>query len=172
MRAKVGAEERIDPGHSCLVPRSNKRPSFIDVSALAPQASITSRRRSPRSTVGAALVGVVQQAGLRAPPLQRHLQRAHRQMAIIHRAHRPADDEAGVRGRRIAARYNLALLPITNSVVSPTRSLIGALGGQTAAQARWRRPADRARSWWWNESACVPGPAGLLHASAVRRASH
>jgi hypothetical protein len=37
-----GAEERIDPGHSCLVPRSDKRPNSIDVSRTRSTGSVPS----------------------------------------------------------------------------------------------------------------------------------
>ena len=46
--------------------------------------------------VGAALVGVVQQARLRAAPLQRHVERPQREMPVVDGAQRPADDEARV----------------------------------------------------------------------------
>ena len=43
--------------------------------------------------VRAALVGVVQQTAVGTAPLQRHLERLDRQMPVVHRADRPADDE-------------------------------------------------------------------------------
>ena len=44
--------------------------------------------------VGAAWIGVVQESGLGAPPLHGHIEGAQREMAVIHRAQRPAHDEA------------------------------------------------------------------------------
>ena len=43
--------------------------------------------------VGAALVGVMQQPGLGAAALQRHLERLDRQVPIVDGADGPADDE-------------------------------------------------------------------------------
>ena len=43
--------------------------------------------------VGAALVGVMEQARVRTAALQRHLERLDRQVPIVHRADGPADDE-------------------------------------------------------------------------------
>ena len=65
------------------------------------------------------LVGMVQQTRLGTAPLQRHLQGLQRQVAVIHGADRPADDNREYRSR-IAARYSLPFSPIANSVVSPT----------------------------------------------------
>ena len=47
--------------------------------------------RRPLEPSRAALVGVVQQADLRAPSFQRHLQRLDGQVAIVDGAHGPAD---------------------------------------------------------------------------------
>lgn len=43
--------------------------------------------------LGAALVGMMEQAGARTPPFQGHLERRDRQQPIIDRADGPADDE-------------------------------------------------------------------------------
>jgi hypothetical protein len=43
--------------------------------------------------VGAALVRVVEQVSVRAAPSERHVERLHRDMAVVHRAEGPADDE-------------------------------------------------------------------------------
>ena len=54
--------------------------------------------------VRAALVGVMQQAGIGTPPLQCHLERLQREMSIIHGTDGPADDEARIQvenGRQI-----------------------------------------------------------------------
>ncbi len=46
--------------------------------------------------VGAALVGVVDEAGSRASAAQRHVERLDDQVPVVDGADRPADDEAGV----------------------------------------------------------------------------
>src|SRR6266851_8731489 len=65
-------------------------------------------------------VGVMQEATLGAPTLQRHLQRRDRQVSIVRRADGPPHDKRENKSR-MAARYSLLLSPMTNSVVSPTQ---------------------------------------------------
>jgi hypothetical protein len=45
----------------------------------------------------AALIGVMEQTGVGAPPLQRHLERVDRDVPVVDSTHGPADDFAQVR---------------------------------------------------------------------------
>ena len=70
--------------------------------------------------VGASTVGMMEQAGVGTPALDRHLEGRDRHVAIVHGADGPAHDEAReqIEDRR---EIELAAAPITNSVVSPTQ---------------------------------------------------
>ena len=75
--------------------------------------------------VRAAMVGVMEQPGVRTPALQRHVERFDREVTVVHRADGPPHDESReqIEDR---ARYSWPLAPMTNSVVSPTPRWLGA----------------------------------------------
>ena len=82
--------------------------------------------------VGAALVGVMQQARVGAAPSQRLLERSTRQVPIVDRAHRPADDEP-----RVQVEDRREVQPAASgqrsSVVSPTQRWLGASASNSRA---------------------------------------
>jgi hypothetical protein len=91
----------------------------------------------------AALVGVVEQADLGTPAFERHLQGLDRDMPIVHGTDGQPTTKRENKSK-IAARYSLPLLPITNSVVSPTHPWFG-------ASAANRRSKRFAATGWGNE---------------------
>ena len=95
--------------------------------------------------VRAALVGVMQQAGVRTAALQRHLERLDRQVPIVDRADGPADDEPR---EQIEDRREVELAAAADDelrrVADP--ALIRAAAPRTADRADWPRPAGRDRS--------------------------
>ena len=120
--------------------------------------------------VRAALIGVVQQAGVRTAPLHRLVERAQREVAVVDRTERPAHDEPGVEvqdGRQI--QLGAAADDELRRVADP--ALIGPLGRELAVEHiggdRLIVIAHRRRA----EPLPHAGPQALVPASAARPAS-